>query len=348
MKRDKRKIKRITALFISATIMIGTMGSLAGCGKGSDKDSVRDGSERPVNTIAEVSTGEKLYVTVADDGTLIDSSTGRQLTSEEVEKLVEEGVVEITEDGKVVINDEISTVILDTTNTTEGTTGTTTEATTRSTTRESTTERTSEVTTRANTEVTTESTTETTTRATTRETTTESTTEATTRATTRETTTESTTESTTRATTRETTTESTTEATTRATTRETTTESTTEATTEAPVCSHLWVWKTHTEEVWVDPVTHQEPVYDEGWTEYIYAKKYHCSGCGKWYDTWEQFCDHQDNGCHGSWSVQDVLVDTIEHEPEILYWDTITDVPGHYEEIEVKDYQYCSKCGVKK
>ena len=323
---NKGKIKRITALILSGAIMIGTMGSLAACGKGSDKDSVRDGNERVVYQITEKDSKEKLYVTVADDGTLVDSSTGRQLTSEEVEKLVEEGVVEITEDGKAVITDEISTVILDTTNTTEGTTGTTTEATTRSTTRESTTERTSEVTTRATTEVTTESTTETTTRATTRETTTESTTEATTRATTRETTTESTTESTT----------------------EKTTEKPTEAPTEAPVCSHLWVWKTHTEEVWVDPVTHQEPVYDEGWTEYIYAKKYHCSGCGKWYDTKEEFYAHRDQGCHGSWSVQDVLVDTIEHEPEILYWDTITDVPGHYEEIEVKDYQYCSKCGVRK
>ena len=333
---NKGKIKRITALILSGAIMIGTMGSLAACGKGSDKDSVRDGNERVVYQITEKDSKEKLYVTVADDGTLVDSSTGRQLTSEEVEKLVEEGVVEITEDGKAVITDEISTVILDTTNTTEGTTGTTTEATTRSTTRESTTERTSEVTTRATTEVTTESTTETTTRATTRETTTESTTEATTRATTRETTTESTTESTT-------------EATTRATTRETTTESTTESTTEAPVCSHLWVWKTHTEEVWVDPVTHQEPVYDEGWTEYIYAKKYHCSSCGKWYDSEEEYDDHVIKfSCHGSWSVQDVLVDTIEHEPEIIDYINVIDVPGHYEEIEVKDYQYCSKCGVRK
>ena len=341
---NKGKIKRITALILSGAIMIGTMGSLAACGKGSDKDSVRDGSERPVNTIAEVSTGEKLYVTVADDGTLVDSSTGRRLTSEEVEKLVEEGVVEITEDGKAVITDEISTVILDTTNTTEGTTGTTTEATTRSTTRESTTERTSEVITRATTEVTTESTTEVTTRATTRETTTESTTEATTRATTRETTTESTTE----ATTRETTTESTTEATTRATTRETTTESTTESTTEVVICSHLWVWKTHTETVHHDAITHTEYIYDDGWTEYIYAKKYHCSGCGKWYDTKEEFYAHRDQGCGGSWSVQDVLVDTIEHEPQIIDSYEYVDKPAWDEYIEVKDYQYCSKCGERK
>ena len=332
-KRDNRKIKRITALFISATIMIGTMGSLAACGRNSDKDSVRDGNDRPVNTIAEVSTGEKLYVTVADDGTLVDSSTGRQLTSEEVRKLVEEGVVEITEDGKAVIKDEISTMILDTTNTTEGTTGTTTEATTRATTRESTTERTSEVTTRATTEVTTESTTEVTTRSTTRESTTESTTEATTRVTTRETTTE-------------TTTESTTEATTRATTRETTTESTTEDTTEAPH-KHTWVWKTHTETIHHDAVTHEEPIYGQGWTEYIYEYKVQCSVCLKFYDTINDYSEN--DHCHGSYSTNHrVLVDTIEHEPEIIDYDTIIDIPAWDEYIEVKDYQYCSECGAKK
>ena len=343
-KRDNGKIKRRTALFLSATIMIGTMGSLAACGKGSDKDSVRDGSERPVNTIAEVSTGEKLYVTVADDGTLIDSSTGRQLTSEEVEKLVEEGVVEITEDGKAVITiapgETASTVVIDVTaeDVTEGTSSTTrntttestTSTTTESTTRSSTTERTSEVTTRATTEVTTESTTEVTTRSTTRE----STTEATTRATTRETTTESTTESTT-------------EATTRATTRETTTESTTESTTEATtVHQHKWIWKTHTETIHHDAVTHEEPVYDEGWTEYIYVEKYHCGVCGNFYDSWDDYLNN--DHCHGSWGTQKVLVDTIEHEPEILYYDTITDIPAWDEYIEVKDYQYCSECGAKK
>lgn len=215
-----------------------------------------------------------------------------------------------------------------------------TDSTTGKTTTESASERTSGVTTRV---ITTESTTGATTTeevtwATTRETTTEYTTEATTR---------STTESTTEQTTRETTTESTTEATTRTTTRETTTESTTESTTEATtVHQHKWIWKTHTEQAWVDPVTHQEPVYDEGWTEYIYKEKIHCGVCGKFYDNMDDFIYY--DGCGGSFSYQDVLVDTIEHEPEILYWDTITDVPGHFEDVIVKDYEYCSECGEKK
>lgn len=315
----KGKIKKISALIISATIMIGTMGSLAACGKGSDKDSVRDTSERATNKI-EISSDNNLSVADSESSATRDSSAS---TSGKTTRIT-------TEITTIITHDDGSTevVVTDNTGMTEKTTGTTTETTTRSTTRESTTERTSEITTRSTTEYTTEYTTEATTRATTRETTTESTTE-------------STTEATTRATTRETTTESTTESTT-----EKTTEKPTEAPTEAPVCSHLWVWKTHTEEVWVDPVTHQEPVYDEGWTEYFYVDKVYCGACHKYYDSIE---DYQNNDyCYGGWSIKKVLDHTVEHEPEILYWDTITDVPGHYEEIEVKDYQYCSKCGVRK
>lgn len=215
-----------------------------------------------------------------------------------------------------------------------------TDSTTGKTTTESASERTSGVTTRV---ITTESTTGATTTeevtwATTRETTTEYTTEATTRSTT-----ESTTEQTTRETTTESTTESTTEATTRATTRETTTESTTEATT---VHQHKWIWKTHTETVHHDAETHLEPYYDEGWTEYIYERKCHCSVCKKFYDSYETYCEQ--DFCLGSYSMQDVLVDTIEHEPEILgYW-TIIDKPAWDEEVVVKDYEYCSECGEKK
>ena len=68
--------------------------------------------------------------------------------------------------------------------------------------------------------------------------------------------------------------------------------------------------------------------------------------CGKFYDTFDDF--KYWDGCGGSYGWQDVLVDTIEHEPEILYWDTITDVPGHFEDVIVKDYEYCSECGKKK
>ena len=316
---NKGKIKRRIVLILSAAIMIGTMGSLAACGKDSDKDSVRDTSERATNKI-EISSDNNLSVADSESSATRDSSAS---TSEKTTRIT-------TEITTIITHDDGSTevVVMDNTGTTDKTTGTTTETTTRSTTSESTTERTSEVTTRSTTEYTTEYTTEATTRATTRETITESTTE-------------STTEATTRATTRETTTESTTESTT-----EKTTEKPTEAPTEAPVCSHLWVWKTHTEEIWVDPVTHQEPVYDEGWTEYFYVEKYVCDACGTYYDSYNDY--HNNDHCHGSYHSIKVLDHTVEHEPEIIDYINVIDVPGHYEEIEVKDYQYCSKCGVRK
>lgn len=248
---------------------------------------------------------------------------------------------------RILSNDDTGTTAGDTTgDTTESKDDKTTQKPSTEKTTKTTTESTTEKTTRSTTRSTTESTTETTTRSTTRESTTERTSEVTTRSTT-EYTTEYTTEATTRATTRETTTESTTEATTRATTRETTTESTTEDTTEAPH-KHTWVWKTHTEIIHHDAVTHEEPVYDEGWTEYIYETKYHCGECGTFYDTRQLLRDHQNESGHGSWGTQKVLVDTIEHEPEILYYDTIIDIPAWDEYIEVKDYQYCSECGAKK
>jgi hypothetical protein len=261
--------------------------------------------------------------------------SGETATKREVNEIVTEDRSKTTSGTALEVTTRYTasgTAIVTTRLVTEGKT----DSTTGKTTTESASERTSGVTTRV---ITTESTTGATTTeevtwATTRETTTEYTTEATTR---------STTESTTEQTTRETTTESTTEATTRTTTRETTTESTTEATT---VHQHKWIWKTHTEQAWVDPVTHQEPVYDEGWTEYIYKEKIHCGVCGKFYDNMDDFIYY--DGCGGSFSYQDVLVDTIEHEPEILYWDTITDVPGHFEDVIVKDYEYCSECGEKK
>ena len=300
MNIDKGKIKRKMALFLSAAIMIGTMGSLAGCGKDADKDSVRDGNERTTNKI-EISSDNNLSVADSESSATRDSSAS---TSEKTTRIT-------TEITTIITHDDGSTevVVMDNTGTTEKTTGTTTETTTRFTTRESTTERTSEETTR----ITTESTTEVTT------------------------------EATTRATTRETTTESTTEATTRTTTRETTTESTTEATT---VHQHKWIWKTHTETVHHDAVTHTEYIYDDGWTEYIYERKCHCGVCGKFYDSYEEYCLM--DPCLGSYGMQDVLVDTIEHEPQIIDSYEYIDKPAWDEEVVVKDYEYCSECGVRK
>jgi hypothetical protein len=64
-----------------------------------------------------------------------------------------------------------------------------------------------------------------------------------------------------------------------------------------------------------EPTT--EYLSDDGWTEYIFAKKVHCGECGKWYDYDEALSIYRDEDhCHGSYSIQDVLVDTIWHEAE--------------------------------
>ena len=117
---------------------------------------------------------------------------------------------------------------------------------------------------------------------------------------------------------------------------------------EKKTCAHKWVWETHEDREWVPPVTHQEPVYDDGWTEYIYAKKIKCGSCEKYFDTKEEFMKHDlDHSC-GSYSHEKVIVDQIYHEPEIIDYDTVIDVPGYWNEVVVKDYQYCSKCGKQK
>ena len=164
---------------------------------------------------------------------------------------------------------------------------------------------------------------------------------------------EKTTQAITEATTR-TATESTTEKSTK-----TTTESTTEGTTSH---THTWVWKTHTETIHHDAETHQEPVYDYDWSDPeirdvkfngewivgypIYEDKIKCGICMNYYDTFEEF----ESGCghRGSWCSEPVLVNVIPAEKVIVDYETIVDQEAYDEEIEVKDYQYCSECGKRK
>ena len=125
-----------------------------------------------------------------------------------------------------------------------------------------------------------------------------------------------------------------------------TTEKTTESTTEAPKCSHNWVWATHTETKTIPAVTHDVPVYDDGWDEGVTVQKVYCSECEKTYDTSEDYYAY--DKCHGSSGLITVIDHYIHHEPELLFYDTIVDVPAHEETITVKDYQYCSICGERK
>lgn len=120
------------------------------------------------------------------------------------------------------------------------------------------------------------------------------------------------------------------------------TEAPTQAKTEAPTCNHEWVWHTHTETV------HKSEQYlvSEPWDEPVYASHDFCNGCGT--DLTATYGgaltdaagDHL-AGCGTGYHNESVQVDTIHH-------DAVYDTDEWDEEVVVKDYQYCSICGVKK
>ena len=130
-------------------------------------------------------------------------------------------------------------------------------------------------------------------------------------------------------------------------TTEKVTEKPTEKTTEAPkTCSHNWVWATHTETVHHEAKTGTyEHLVEAPWIEYIKEKRIRCNGCKTLYKTIDEYVEK--DPCATSWSSVTITVEEIEH-PAV--YETVTDVlePAWDEEIEVKDYQYCSKCGEKK
>jgi hypothetical protein len=123
--------------------------------------------------------------------------------------------------------------------------------------------------------------------------------------------------------------------------KETTTEAKTEAKKEE-ACSHDWVWKTHT--VHHDAVTHTENHYGEAWDEAVYVQKVMCGHCKAVYENDADY--HARDNCGGSYGHVDVVDHYIHHEPELLWSEEIVDKEAYDE--EVKDYQYCSKCGQKK
>ncbi|MCR4845356.1 MAG: hypothetical protein K5865_01285 [Eubacterium sp.] len=333
-----KNIKKIGVFIVSLIILICVL-----CGMiatGGDKKESKAKSDRQTYTIADNSTASDNNTSKTDDGegteVTTKDKTGASTTTESTTGKTDSGKTDKT-----------------TETTTRATTRTTKESTTESTTKSTTRETTRETTTRT----TRESTTESTTRATTRESTTEFTTRATTR--------ENTTESTTRATT-ETTTEKKTEQTTKATT-ESTTEKTTKTTTEAATESttkhtHNWIWKTHTETVHHEAVTHEEPIYDYDWSvpmsyvelpgqegvwgQPVEVTKIHCGVCGKFYDSMDDFMYY--DACGGSYGPQKVTVDVIPAEKIIVGYDTVVDKEAYDEVVEIKDYEYCSGCGQKK
>ena len=120
------------------------------------------------------------------------------------------------------------------------------------------------------------------------------------------------------------------------------TEAPTEKKTEAPVCSHNWVWHTHTETV------HKSERYlvCDAWDEPVYEQHDFCNGCGC--DLTASFGGATTSGgsghlhdCGTGYHNDSVQVGSIHH-------DAVYDVDEWDEEITVKDYQYCSKCGKRK
>ena len=120
-------------------------------------------------------------------------------------------------------------------------------------------------------------------------------------------------------------------------------------TTEAPKpsgtteCQHNWVWKTHTETVHHDAVTKQEPYYGEEWDEPVYKTVCQCIECGVTAPVAEELsCTHY------HWTVTEIVDHYEHHDADILGYDTVVVKEAYDEQVEVKDYQYCSKCGARK
>ena len=322
MRKDKyAKIINITVSYsLAASLMIG----LVACGNSDAPASDNTSSAVEVSETSESDTVATV-IDVADviedeDGNILDAVSHEKLTDEEIEKKISEGVLKKDKTGKISI-DQNKNSKAKASGTTENKTerkttesGKTTEVKTEAKKTEEITERTSEGRTEKTTQQKAENITE---KAT------EARTERKTEAPTQQRT--------------ETPTQAKTEAPTQA-----KTEAPTQTRTEAPTCNHEWVWHTHTETV------HKSEQYlvSEPWDEPVYASHDFCNGCGT--DLTATYGgaltdaagDHL-AGCGTGYHNESVQVDTIHH-------DAVYDTDEWDEYEEKKDYQYCSKCGVRK
>ena len=338
MRKDKyAKIINITVSYsLAASLMIG----LVACGNSDAPASDNTSSAVEVSETSESDTVATV-IDVADviedeDGNILDAVSHEKLTDEEIEKKISEGVLKKDKTGKISI-DQNKNSKAKASGTTENKTerkttesGKTTEVKTEAKKTEEITERTSEGRTEKTTQQKAENITEKATEART-----ERKTEAPTQQRT-ETPTQAKTEAPTQAKT-----EAPTQAKTEAPTQ-TRTEAPTQTRTEAPTCNHEWVWHTHTETV------HKSEQYlvSEPWDEPVYASHDFCNGCGT--DLTATYGgaltdaagDHL-AGCGTGYHNESVQVDTIHH-------DAVYDTDEWDEYEEKKDYQYCSKCGVRK
>lgn len=107
-------------------------------------------------------------------------------------------------------------------------------------------------------------------------------------------------------------------------------------------CEHNWVWATKT--VHHDQETHTEYAYSQPWDEPVYVCKVQCLVCNKIYEDDDDY--HAKDRCMGSRTHTYVIDHYIHHDAEVIGSRTFIDKDA-YDEV-VNDYQYCSKCGVRK
>ena len=318
---------------VSMALAIGLIVGLAACEGNNDNNNTA-----VENTAAtEIVMTETDAVALNDKGELVDAKTGKKLDDKDIKKLTDEGVIEKTTDGKVKINEDknkkqvkvtvesnTGKVVADSTKTNQKATVTEEKKTTAPT--EAKTEKSAEQKTEKKTEAPTQAPTDQKTEAPT-----EKGTEAPT-----EKKTEAPTEKKTEAPTQQRT-----EAPT-----EKKTEAPTQAPTEAPACTHNWVWKTHTETIHHDAVTHEETyLIGDAWDEDVYVTKVKCGVCGAIYENDADY--HANDTCNGNYGHTSVYDHTIHHDAEYGTY-TVTDKEAYDETVEVKDYQYCSKCGERR
>ena len=115
---------------------------------------------------------------------------------------------------------------------------------------------------------------------------------------------------------------------------------------ETKECKHIWVWATHTETIVIPEVSHEEPVYNDGWDEAITVRKIYCSECKNIYEDLDDYYEH--DFCFGSFGHKTVVDHYVHHEPELLYYDTVVDEPERRESVQIKDFEFCSRCNKKR
>ena len=108
-------------------------------------------------------------------------------------------------------------------------------------------------------------------------------------------------------------------------------------------CDHDW--EAEYNDIWVEEKGHYEyGLIAEGYDEPVYEERCVCKKCGEVFLTSAEASAHiiSVHGNEGSWTVSEVIVSYIHHEP--VYGDVfIVDEPAHWER-ELYRYR-CKKCG---